>query len=69
MTDSGKYWIVGFLGIVGGGVLGSVVEVIIGNSNSGIVSIFGLIGAGIAVWRLNCILKREPNVKRATAIV
>ncbi len=58
MTNSGKYLIVGFLGIIGGGVLGSVVEIMIGNSNSGIVGIFGLIGAGIAVWRLNCILKR-----------
>jgi hypothetical protein len=58
MNNSGKYLIVGFLGIVGGGVLGSVVEIVIGNSDSGIVGIFGLIGAGIAVWRLNCILKR-----------
>ena len=58
MTNSGKYLIVGLLGVVGGGVLGSVIEIMIGNSNSGIVGIFGLIGAGIAVWRLNCILKR-----------
>ena len=58
MNNSGKYLIVGSLGIVGGGVLGAVVEIMIGNSNSGIVGIFGLIGAGIAVWRLNCILKR-----------
>ena len=40
MTNSGKYLIVGFLGIVAGGVLGSVVEIITGNSNSGIVRIF-----------------------------
>ena len=58
MTNSGKYLIVGFLGIVGGGVLGSVVEIITGNSNSGIVGIFALIGAGIAVWRCSQILKR-----------
>ena len=58
MTNSGKYLIVGFLGIVAGGVLGSVVEIITGNSNSGIVGIFALIGAGIAVWRLSQILKR-----------
>jgi len=57
MTNSGKYLIVGFLGIVGGGVLGSVVEIITGDSNSGMVGIFGLIGGGIAVWRLNRILK------------
>ena len=58
MTNSGKYLIVGFLGIVGGGVLGSVVEIITGNSNSGMVGIFALIGAGIAVWRCSQILKR-----------
>ena len=58
MTNSGKYLIVGFLGIVAGGVLGSVVEIITGDSNSGMVGIFGLIGAGIAVWRLSQILKR-----------
>ena len=58
MNNSGKYLIVGFLGIVGGAVLGSVVEIMIGNSNSGIVGIFGLIGGGIAVWRLNSILNR-----------
>ena len=58
MNNSGKYLIVGFLGIVGGAVLGSVVEIMIGNSNSGVVGIFGLIGGGIAVWRLNRILKR-----------
>jgi len=52
MTNSGKYLIVGFLGIVAGGVLGSVVEIITGDSNSGMVGIFGLIGGGIAVWRL-----------------
>ena len=40
MTNSGKYLIVGFLGIVGGGALESVVEIITGNSNSGIVRIF-----------------------------
>ncbi|SVB82170.1 uncharacterized protein METZ01_LOCUS235024 [marine metagenome] len=57
MTNSGKYLIVGFLGIVAGGVLGSVVEIITGDSNSGMVGIFGLIGGGIAVWRLNRILK------------
>ena len=57
MTNSGKYLIAGFLGIVAGGVLGSVVEIITGNSNSGMVGIFGLIGGGIAVWRLNRILK------------
>ena len=58
MTNSGKYLIVGFLGIVAGGVLGSVVEIITGNSNSGMVGIFALIGAGIAVWRYSQILKR-----------
>ena len=58
MTNSGKYLIVGFLGIVAGGVLGSVVEIITGDSNSGMVGIFALIGAGIAVWRLSQILKR-----------
>ena len=58
MTNSGKYLIVGFLGIVAGGVLGSVVEIITGNSNSGMVGIFALIGGGIAVWRLSQILKR-----------
>jgi len=58
MTNSGKYLIVGFLGIVAGGVLGSVVEIITGDSNSGMVGIFGLIGGGIAVWRLSQILKR-----------
>ena len=57
MTNSGKYLIAGFLGIVAGGVLGSVVEIITGDSNSGMVGIFGLIGGGIAVWRLNRILK------------
>ncbi len=57
MTNSGKYLIVGFLGIVAGGVLGSVVELITGDSNSGMVGIFGLIGGGIAVWRLSRILK------------
>ena len=57
MTNSGKYLIVGFLGIVAGGVLGSVVEIITGGSNSGMVGIFGLIGGGIAVWRLSRILK------------
>ena len=57
MTNSGKYLIVGFLGIVAGGVLGSVVEIITGDSDSGMVGIFGLIGGGIAVWRLNRILK------------
>ncbi len=57
MTNSGKYLIVGFLGIVAGGVLGSVVEIITGDSNSGMVGIFGLIGGGIAVWRLSRILK------------
>ena len=30
MTNSGKYLIVGFLGIVGGGALGSVVEIMPG---------------------------------------
>jgi len=57
MTNSGKYLIAGFLGIVAGGVLGSVVEIITGDSNSGMVGIFGLIGGGIAVWRLSRILK------------
>ncbi len=57
MTNSGKYLLVGFLGIVAGGVLGSVVEIITGVSNSGMVGIFGLIGGGIAVWRLSRILK------------
>ena len=57
MTNSGKYLIVGFLGIVAGGVLGSVVEIMTGNSNSGIVGIFALIGGGIAVWRYSRILK------------
>jgi len=57
MTNSGKYLIAGFLGIVAGGVLGSVVEIITGDSDSGMVGIFGLIGGGIAVWRLNRILK------------
>ena len=57
MTNSGIYLIVGFLGIVGGGVLESVVEIITGNSNSGIVGIFALIGGGIAVWRYSRILK------------
>ena len=57
MTNSGKYLIVGFLGIVAGGVLGSVVEIITGDSDSGMVGIFGLIGGGIAVWRLSRILK------------
>ena len=57
MTISGKYLIAGFLGIVAGGVLGSVVEIITGDSDSGMVGIFGLIGGGIAVWRLNRILK------------
>ena len=57
MSNSGKYLIAGFLGIVAGGVLGSVVEIITGDSNSGMVGIFGLIGGGIAVWRLNRILK------------
>ncbi|MEC9013752.1 MAG: hypothetical protein VYA78_04160 [Chloroflexota bacterium] len=57
MTNSGKYLLVGFLGIVAGGVLGSVVEIITGDSNSGMVGIFGLIGGGIAVWRLSRILK------------
>ena len=57
MTNSGKYLIVGFLGIVAGGVLGSVVEIITGYSDSGMVGIFGLIGGGIAVWRLSRILK------------
>ena len=56
MTNSGKYLIAGFLGIVAGGVLGSVVEIITGYSDSGMVGIFGLIGGGIAVWRLNRIL-------------
>ena len=58
MTNSGKYLIVGFVGIVAGGVLGSVVEIITGNSNSGIVGIFALIGGGIAVWRYSRIFKR-----------
>ena len=57
MTNSGKYLIAGFLGIVAGGVLGSVVEIITGDSDSGMVGIFGLIGGGIAVWRLSRILK------------
>ena len=57
MTNSGKYLLEGFLGIVAGGVLGSVVEIITGDSNSGMVGIFGLIGGGIAVWRLSRILK------------
>ena len=57
MTNSGKYLLVGFLGIVAGGVLGSVVEIITGDSNSGMVGIFGLIGGVIAVWRLSRILK------------
>ena len=57
MTNSGKYLLVGFLGIVAGGVLGSVVEIITGDSNSGMVGIFGLIGGGIAVWCLSRILK------------
>ena len=57
MTNSGKYLLVGFLGIVAGGVLGSVVEIITEDSNSGMVGIFGLIGGGIAVWRLSRILK------------
>ena len=57
MTNSGKYLLVGFLGIVAGGVLGSGVEIITGDSNSGMVGIFGLIGGGIAVWRLSRILK------------
>ena len=57
MTNSGKYLIVGFLGIVAGGVLGSVVEIITGNSNSGIVGISALIGSGIYVWRYSRILK------------
>ena len=57
MTNSGKYLLVGFLGIVAGGVLGSVVEIMTGDSNSGMVGIFGLIGGGIAVWRLSRILK------------
>ena len=57
MTNSGKYLLVGFLGIVAGGVLGSVVEIITGDSNSGMVGIFGLIGGGIAIWRLSRILK------------
>ena len=57
MTNSGKYLLVGFLGIVAGGVLGSVVEIITGDSNSGMVGIFGLIGGGIAVGRLRRILK------------
>ena len=57
MTNSVKYLIAGFLGIVAGGVLGSVVEIITGDSNSGMVGIFGLIGGGIAVWRLSRILK------------
>ena len=57
MTNSGNYLLVGFLGIVAGGVLGSVVEIITGDSNSGMVGIFGLIGGGIAVWRLSRILK------------
>ena len=57
MTNSGKYLIASFLGIVAGGVLGSVVEIITGDSNSGMVGIFGLIGGGIAVWRLSRILK------------
>ena len=57
MTNSGKYLIVGFVGIVAGGVLGSVVEIITGNSNSGIVGIFVLIGGGIVVWRYSRFLK------------
>ena len=57
MTNSGKYFIVGFLGIVGGGVLGSAVEIITGHSNSAIVGIFASIGGGIAVWRYSRILK------------
>ena len=58
MTNPGKYLIVGFLGFVAGGVLGSVVEIATGNPNSGIVGIFALIGGGIAVWRYNRIFKR-----------
>ena len=57
MTNSGKYLLVGFLGIVAGGVLGWVVEIITGDSNSGMVCIFWFIGGGIAVWRLSRILK------------
>ena len=57
MTNSGKYLIIGFLGIVAGGVLGSVVEIITGNSNSGIVGIFASIAGGIAVWRYSRTLK------------
>jgi len=39
------------------GPFSSGAEVITGDSDSGMVGIFGLIGGGIAVWRLNRILK------------
>ena len=67
MTNTGKYLIVGFLGIVAGGVLGSVVEIITGNSNSGIARIFAQIGGGIAASlniNLNHSLKRGRCRKR-----